>query len=134
MNSMKLLLALLGISLCAAGVAAEPGLCKPMCASEKKECRAQARLRTEYDREPPFAPDNGKNPYERTTTMGAVSTVESRAREQADTHRRVSERNGQCDTAYLQCVRACAAPAQGSTDSVVLKRRPETDRAGTAIP
>jgi hypothetical protein len=135
MNQIKLLLALVGLSLCVASEAAEPGLCKPMCASEKKACRANARLQTDYDREPLFAPDNiSKNPYERTNTVGAVSTVESRAREQADTHRRVSERNGKCDTTYLQCVRACDAPAPGATDSVILRPRPETGKAGTAKP
>jgi hypothetical protein len=134
MKQAKLLLALLGISLCAAAVAAEPGLCKSLCAGEKKECRAHAKLQTEFDRAPPIASDNGKNPYERTNTVGAVSTVEARAREQADTHRRVSERNGRCDTAYLQCVRTCDAPAQGGADSVILRRRPETGGAGTAKP
>jgi hypothetical protein len=133
MRQVKLLLALLGSTFCAAGMAAEPGLCKPVCASEKKECRAHAKLQTDYDREPLFAPDTVKNPYERRNTAGAVSTVEARAREQADTHRRVSERNGQCDTAYLQCVRACDGSAR-STDSVILRRRPEPGEAGTAKP
>jgi hypothetical protein len=130
---MKLLLTLLGMSWCAVGVAAEQGMCKSMCASEKKECRANAKLQTDLDRDPLIAPDN-KNPYARTNSEGQVPPMEARAREQADTRRRVTERNGQCDTAYLRCVRACDAPAHGGIDSVILKRREEAGGAGAAKP
>ena len=129
----RLLLALLGLSLSAAGVAAEPGLCKSMCTSEKTECRAKAKLQTDLDRDPLIVPDS-KNPFAHANNEGPVQTMEVRAREQADTHRRVTERNGQCDTAYLRCVRACDAPAHGGTDSVILRRRQEAGGTGTAKP
>ena len=133
MNRVKLLLALFGMSLCASAMAAEPGICKSMCASEKKECRANARLQTDYDRDPLIAPDS-KNAYARTNRDGQVPTMEARAREQDDTRRRVTERNGQCDTGYLRCVRACDAPANGGADSVIIRRRQEAGGTGAAKP
>jgi hypothetical protein len=133
MIRIKLLLGLLGLSLGAASVAAEPNLCKSMCASEKKECRAKAKLQTDYDHDPLIAPDN-RNSHAYANSAGQVPTTEARAREQADTYRRVTERNGQCDTVYLRCVRACDAPVHGDTDSVILKRRPEAGGAGAAKP
>ena len=132
MTRIELLLALLGLSLCAASMAAEPGLCKSMCTGEKRECRAQAKAETDLDREPLFE-SYDKNPVSRANSAGQVPTMEARAREQADTYRRVTERNGQCDTAYLRCTRACDAPANG-TDSVVLRRRQEADGAGAPKP
>ena len=133
MNQMKLLLALLGMSVCAAGVAAEQSMCKSMCTSEKRECWAKAKLQTDLDRDPLIAPNN-KNPYAHTNSEGPVPTLDAQAREQADTHRRVTERNGQCDTAYLRCVRACEAPAHGGTDAVILRRRQEAGGTGAAKP
>lgn len=133
MMRIKLFLALFGLSLSAASVAAEPGLCKSMCAGEKKECRAKATLQTDFDREPLIAPDN-RAPHAYANSAGQIPTTEAQAREQADTHRRVTERNSQCDTAYLRCVRACAASANGGTDSVILKRRQEPGAAGAAKP
>jgi len=133
MMRIKLLLALLGLSLGAASVAAEPGLCKSMCTGEKRECRAKAKAETDLDREPLFD-SYDKNPFSRANSQGQVPTMEDRAREQADTHRRVTERNGQCDTTYLRCVRACNAPVHGGTDSVVLRRRQEADGATAPKP
>ena len=132
MTRIELLLALLGLSLCAASMAAEPGLCKSMCTGEKKECRAKATLDTNFDRTAPITRDD-RNPHANANSAGQVPTMEARAREQADTYRRVTERNGQCDTAYLRCTRACDAPANG-TDSVVLRRRQEADGAGAPKP
>ena len=133
MMRIKLLLALLGLMLGEASLAAEPGLCKSMCTGEKRECRAKARAETDLDREPLFS-SYDKNPFSRADSQGQVATAEDRAREQADTHRRVNERNGQCDTAYLHCVRACDAPAHGGNDAVILKRRQDAGDAGAAKP
>lgn len=128
-----LLLGLFGLSLGAASVAAETSLCKSMCASEKKECRAKAKLQTDFDRDPLIAPDN-RNSHAYANSAGQVPTTEARAREQADTYRRVTERNVQCDTVYLRCVRACDAPVHGGTDSVVLRRRQDAGGAGAPKP
>ena len=133
MNRTNTLQALLGMSLSAAGVAAEPGMCKSLCTTEKQECRAKVKHLTDLDRDVLLAPD-GKNPYARTNSEGQVPTMEARAREQADTRRRVAERNGQCDTTYLRCVRACEAPAHGGTDAVILRRRQEAGGTGAAKP
>ena len=133
MMRIKLLLALVALSLGAASMAAETSLCKSMCASEKQECRAKAKLQTDYDRDPLIAPDN-RNSHAYANSAGQVPTTEARAREQADTYRRVTERNGQCDTVYLRCARACNVPAHGDTDSVVLRRRQEAGGAGAVKP
>jgi hypothetical protein len=104
-----------------------------MCTSEKTECRANAKSQTDLDRDPLIVPDS-KNAYVRTNGAGQVPTMVAQARDQDDTRRRLAERHGRCDTAYLRCVRACDAPSPGGADSVILKRRPETGRAGAAKP
>jgi len=122
MNRIKLLAAILGMSLGAAAFAADPGVCKSMCTTEKQECRAKATRLTELDREVLVAPES-KNPFDRTNNAGQVASVATQANERADAHRRVSERNGQCDATYLRCTRACDAPAHTDTDSVILRRK-----------
>jgi hypothetical protein len=122
MKRLKLLAALVGISLGAAAFAAEPGLCKSMCAGEKRECRANAQSLTELDRDVLITPES-KNPFDRANNQGQVTPVATQARERADDYRRGSERKGQCDTAYLRCTRACDASGHTDTDSVVVRRR-----------
>ena len=73
MTRIELLLALLGLSLCAASMAAEPGLCKSMCTGEKRECRAKAKAETDLDREPLFD-SYDKNPFSRANSQGQVAT------------------------------------------------------------
>jgi hypothetical protein len=124
MNRIKLLMALVGMSLGAASFAEEPGLCKSICATEKQECRAKTKRLTDLDRDVFLAPD-GKNAFANANSQGVVAPPEARAREQADANRRLAERNGQCDATYLRCTRACDAPAHNGTDSVILKRKGE---------
>lgn len=122
MNRSKLLMAVLGMSLSAAALAAEPGLCKSMCASEKQECRAEAQSLTELDRDVLIPPES-KNPYERANNAGQVASVAAQAHDRADDYRRGSERKGRCDATYLRCTRACDAPGHTDTESVIQRRR-----------
>lgn len=121
MKQTKLLAALLGMALSAAAHAAEPGLCKSMCASEKRECRADAQRLTELDRDVLIAPDS-KNPFDRAANQGQVAPMATQAHERADDHRRSAERTGKCDATYLRCTRACDTPGHTDTDSVILRR------------
>ena len=65
---------------------------------------------------------------------GDETRIESSVGGLATGLRRVPERNGQCDTVYLRCVRACDAPVHGGTDSVVLRRRQDAGGAGAPKP
>ena len=122
MNRIKLLAAVLGMSLSAAALAAEPRICKSMCASEKRECRADARSQTESDRDPLITTES-KNPFDRENSRGQVASVAAQANERADSARRVSERNGRCDATYLRCTRACDTPGHTDLESVIQRRK-----------
>ena len=131
MKQTKLLAALLGMALSAAAHAAEPGLCKSMCASEKRECRADAQRLTELDRDVLITPES-KNPFDRANNQGQVTPVATQARERADDYRRGSERKGRCDTAYLRCTRACDTSGHADADSVIVRRRQPEAAAAAA--
>jgi len=122
MNRIKLLAAVLGMSLGAAAFAAEPGVCKSMCANEKRECRADARSQTELDRDPLITTQT-KNPFERANNTGQVASAAAQANERADSYRRVSERNGRCDATYLRCTRACDTPGHTDLESAIQRRK-----------
>lgn len=131
MKRMKLLAALVGMALGAAAFAAEPGLCKSMCAGAKRECRAHAQSLTELDRDVLIAPDS-KNPFDRANNQGQVTPVATQARERADDYRRGAERKGQCDAAYLRCTRACATSGPADADAIVVRRHQQEAAAATA--
>lgn len=122
MNGMKLSAAVLGILLGAPVFAADTGVCKSMCTTEKQECRANAKRLTELDREVLVAPES-KNPFDRTNNAGQVASIATQANERTDAHRRVSERNGQCDATYLRCTRACDTPGHTDLDSVIQRHK-----------
>jgi hypothetical protein len=130
MNRSKLLMAVLGMSLSAAALAAEPGVCKSMCTGEKQECRAKAQSQTELDRDPLITSDT-KNPYDRANNAGLVVSAATQAHDRADDYRRGAERKGQCDATYLRCTRACDTPGHTDTDSVIQRRR-QTESAVSA--
>jgi regulator of extracellular matrix RemA (YlzA/DUF370 family) len=122
MNRSKLLMAVIGMTLSTAALAAEPGVCKSMCTSEKQECRQKATRLSDIDSDVLAVPES-KNPYDRANNRGLVASVATQERERSDRYRRISERTGQCDATYLRCTRACDTPGHTDTDSVILRRR-----------
>jgi hypothetical protein len=106
LKRLAVLMSLMGLVVTNAALADEPSLCKSMCASEKRECRASARDSAK-DELSPLAEMPEKNPLARTA-QGQVRRTESLALEDAGvTHRRIA-RAGACDDSYLRCTRACA--------------------------
>jgi len=98
--------------------AADAGLCKSMCSSEKRECRAHARDLAAEDGEMLF--DKGeRNPMARAA-QEQVPVQATRAMDNAGTQTRRIDYAGKCDAAYLRCTRACAAPP----DSILVKPAP----------
>ena len=103
-----------------AGYAADAGLCKSMCSTEQRECRANVRGLAAEDGKPIFEVGE-RNPMARAA-QEQVPAPAGRAIDNAGTQSRRIARSAQCDTAYQRCVRACAAPAE----SVLVK--PKQDR------
>jgi hypothetical protein len=108
MNRLAVLIALLGLTAAHACLAEEPAFCKSMCASEQRECKADARDKAENESFAPVtAPD--KNPFARTA-QGQVRTTDARALETAGYQSRRLAGAGACDTAYQRCTRSCEQP------------------------
>jgi hypothetical protein len=102
------------------GHAADAGLCKSMCGSEKRECRANVRELAAEDGKGLFERDE-RNPLARAA-QDRVPAPAGRAIDDAGTQTRRLDKSAQCDAAFQRCIRACAAPA----DSVLVK--PKQDR------
>lgn len=115
------------ITLLLAGVAhADSGsLCKPMCATDKRECRSQAAKLADDDTLPLLSmPDNNRNA--RMARGAADKPSEAQARQGYES-RRVREQRT-CDTQYLRCVQACANPATPKREA------PRQQEAGAETP
>ena len=103
-----------------AGHAADAGLCKSMCSTEQRECRANVRELAADDGKP-LLEMTERNPMARAA-QEQVPAPAGRAIDNAGTQSRRIDKSAQCDAAYQRCVRACAAPA----GSVLVK--PKQDR------
>ena len=108
MNRVAVLIGLLGVMASGACLAEDPAFCKSMCASEQRECRADAQLTPKEERfMPSDTPD--RNPFARTA-QGQVRSSDTRALDAAgDRHRRAA-RTDACATAYQRCTRSCDKP------------------------
>lgn len=108
-NRLALLIACLGMTAAGTCLAEDAAFCKSMCASEQRQCRADARLQPKEERlMPPDTPDH--NPLARTA-QGEVPSQAARALEAAGADHRRADRLGSCDTSYQRCTRSCAVPA-----------------------
>jgi hypothetical protein len=90
--------------------AADAGLCKSMCSSEKRECRANAQGLAAEDGELLF--EKGERNPMAQAAQEQVPAQAARAMDNAGTQTRRIDYAGKCDAAYLRCTRACAAPAE----------------------
>jgi hypothetical protein len=109
MNRLRVLSMLLGVLVAGPCAAAEPSLCKSVCDSDKRECRAHARNVVDNERTLLVAMPE-KNPMARTA-QGQVGSEASRALEGAGDQGRRVARAGACDDTYLRCTRSCAGSA-----------------------
>ena len=117
-------LSVLTLLLCAtlsqAGLAAEPSVCKSLCATEKRECRAQAVQSTLADADPMLVAEE-RNRDARTLAKLEGRTAGGRSREKNDFQKRKMERDHACDDAQMRCARACASPDPEPASSVLVK-------------
>jgi hypothetical protein len=105
-----LLSALLAAS---ASHAQDAGFCQSMCASERKECRAQAAEKAGYDSAPPLQIEDS-NPHAQAAARRAGQPAEVRAAEKSSFQRALEERGARCDTRFRQCTRGCGPAAAPS--------------------
>jgi hypothetical protein len=100
-------------------LAAEPTVCKSLCATEKRECRAHAVNATLFDADPVLAPEE-RNRDARALGKLEGKTAEGRSREQSDFQKRKMERDHACDDQQMRCARACNSEPE-SASSVLVK-------------
>jgi hypothetical protein len=115
MKRFTLLAIVMGSLWAGAAQAADAGVCKSMCSTERRECRAEVRGLAAEDGKP-LLEMNERNPMARAA-QERVPTPAGRALDNAGTQTRRLDKAAQCDVAYQRCVRACAAPA----DSILVK-------------
>ena len=85
----------------------EAGLCAPVCASARQECRAQVQGATEDDTSPMLTMKPSSNPYAAASReTGAHSQQLQPTQAQAFRARR-AERQQACEVQYRSCTRAC---------------------------
>lgn len=105
---------LLSMLLSAACMAAEPSMCKSICAQEQRECRASARDKTDLDHNPVFANAETKNRDARALGKLQGTPQDARANELSDFDKRKREREQACDSTAMTCSRACSNPTPES--------------------
>jgi hypothetical protein len=105
---------LLSMLLSAACMAAEPTVCKSICAEEKRECRSSAHAKSQLDDSPVIQNAPSANRDARAlgqyqgTPQDAKTTVASEFR------KRKMEREQACDGKAQACARACTSPEPAS--------------------
>jgi hypothetical protein len=124
MKRMALLSVLTCLLSMGAARAAEPTLCKSLCDSERRECRANVP-ELAADRSEGLMPD--RNPMARAA-QHEVPTPASQAVENVGTPGRRLGHAGECDATYLRCTRACAAPQASSVLKPEAARRNQQGR------
>jgi hypothetical protein len=107
------MLALTGLLLSTASLAAEPSFCSSVCDSERRACRTDVQQ---------LAAEDGEgllNMAERNQLARTVAKVQSPspatlAGERSSVQTRRIQRIGACEETYLRCTRACKAPEVAS--------------------
>lgn len=101
-------------------------LCKPLCETEKRECRGHAASVADEDKLPLLAMED-RNPNARVSRGMADKPSDAQARQGYES-RRVREQRT-CDTHYLRCVQACARQeAPGKEAPMRDASKPEASR------
>jgi hypothetical protein len=118
MKRLAWLTIMMGALWAGAGHAADANLCKSMCSTEKRECRANVLEQARDDGDSPLELPE-KNPLARGAQR-QVPSESSRAIGNTGTQARRLGNAGKCDEAYQRCTRACAAPP----DSILVKPAP----------
>lgn len=113
MRRASFLLALTGMLLSSAGLAAEPSFCASVCDSERRACRADVQQLAAEDGDGLLAMHE-RNPLARTATKTQGPSHASLANERSSVQERRIKRTAACEDTYLRCTRSCQAPAVAS--------------------
>jgi hypothetical protein len=105
MKRLMLFSAVLAATLASTAHAEGNGLCKPLCATEKRECRSSAAAMSD-DNAASFIAMGDRNPNARVSRELSGKDSEAQVKQGYES-RRVREQRA-CDTQYLRCVQACA--------------------------
>lgn len=105
---MKLFL-LFSVLLSGACMAAEPTVCKSICAEEKRECRAGAQRKTELDTQPSLAAMEESHRDARALGKYRGTPQETKAAEATEFRKRKMEREHACDSKAMACSRSCGS-------------------------
>ena len=85
----------------------EAGLCAPMCASARQDCRAQAHGATDNDTSPILSMKPSSNPYVAAGRDAGAQAEQLRPTEAQAFRARRAERQQACEVRYRSCTRAC---------------------------
>jgi hypothetical protein len=84
----------------------EAGLCKPMCAEEKRVCRVEANKLIDVEAKS-LTMWREKNPMAREFGNGGVQSNQPQGPAARNTQDRKMTRNQVCEDKYLSCAKAC---------------------------
>ena len=113
MRRASFLLALTGMLLSTAGLAAEPSFCASVCDSERRACRADVQQLAAEDRDGLLAMQE-RNQLARTAAKTQGPSHASLANERSGVQARRIGRTAACEDTYRRCTRSCQAPAVAS--------------------
>lgn len=110
MNKFMPLLTVLAALASGACNADDAGLCKPMCAEDKRACRAAAVKLIDHDAKS-LTEWREKNPMAREFGKGSVRTNQPVGPAVRNQQNRRMTRNAVCDDTFMTCSKACTASA-----------------------
>ncbi|MES2316782.1 MAG: hypothetical protein V4631_04740 [Pseudomonadota bacterium] len=111
---------LLSVLLSAACVAAEPGVCKSICAEERRACRSEALRMTQLDEAPGLLEMPAGNRDTKALSKLQTTPQQAQGDRRSAFQKRRSEREGACDSKALSCTRSCSAAPDKPSD-ILLK-------------
>ena len=115
MNRLMCLCALFAAMASGAACAQDAGLCKPICAQEKRACRAEAVNLIDHETESLNAWKE-KNPAAREFGAGAVRTGQPVGAAANSAKDRKMTRLGVCEDKYQTCASACPRVSPASPE------------------
>lgn len=107
------MLALAGLLLSTASLAAEPSFCASVCDSERRACRADVQQLAAEDGEGLLNMAE-RNQIARTAAKTQTPSSATLAGERAGVQTRRMQRTAACEETYLRCSRACKVPEVAS--------------------
>ena len=107
------MLALAGLLLSSASLAAEPSFCSSVCDSERRACKTDVQQLAEENSKGLFNMAE-RNQIARTAAKTQTPSSATLAGERSSVQTRRIDRIGACEQTYLRCARACKVPEVAS--------------------